>query len=87
MNLAFFIGIGFAMAAIKIQSTVDERLLTILMMLCMVVLGIKVSFARPLDLRANWMFQVLPVQGGKACSSGPSIFSSRIAGLNRSSAA
>jgi hypothetical protein len=69
MNLAFFIGVGFAMAAVKIQATVDERLLTILMMLCMTVLGIKVSFARPLDLRANWMFQVLPVEGGKARSS------------------
>ncbi len=66
MNLAFFFGIGFAMAAVKIQAATDDKLFTILMMLCMAVLGVKVSFARPLDLRANWMFQVLPVEGGRS---------------------
>jgi hypothetical protein len=64
MNLGFFFGIGFAMAAVNMQATNSELLLSVLMMLCMAVLGVKVSFARPLDLRANWMFQVLPVEGG-----------------------
>lgn len=69
MNLAFFFGIGFAMAAVQMQVAADDHLFSVLMMLCMAVLGVKVSFARPLDLRANWMFQVLPVEGGMSRAS------------------
>jgi hypothetical protein len=31
------------------------------------MVGIRVIFARPLDLRANWIFRVAPVPGGAEC--------------------
>jgi len=39
---------------------------SILMMGCW-VLGMRVVFSMPLDLRANWVFRVTPVRGGPPC--------------------
>lgn len=38
-----------------------------IVMLCLAVLGTRVVFAMPLDLRANWIFRVTPVRGGPEC--------------------
>ncbi len=38
-----------------------------LIMLGFWVLGARVVFSMPLDLRGNWVFRVTPVRGGKAC--------------------
>jgi hypothetical protein len=40
-----------------------------LLMLCVWVVGTRVAFSRPLDLRANWIFHVTPVRNGAACLS------------------
>ena len=85
MNLAFYLGVGFAMVAVSMQSGLEgahstgvdvlrqpmntSLLLSSLLMLCVCILGTKVAFSRPLDLRANWLFQITPVPGGVACLS------------------
>ncbi len=61
MNLAFYLGLGFAI------SSMTPLLGSCLLMLCLSILGVKVAFGRPFDLRANWLFQVAPVQGGVPC--------------------
>lgn len=38
-----------------------------IMLLIFAVLGTRVAFALPIDLRANWIFRVTPVPGGPAC--------------------
>ncbi|MFZ0590761.1 MAG: hypothetical protein WAM39_09780, partial [Bryobacteraceae bacterium] len=42
-------------------------LFSTIVMLCLAVLGTRVVFAMPLDLRANWIFRVTPVRGGPEC--------------------
>ncbi|MGA8594161.1 MAG: hypothetical protein WB676_05395, partial [Bryobacteraceae bacterium] len=42
-------------------------LFSTMVMLCLAVLGTRVVFAMPLDLRANWIFRVTPVRGGPEC--------------------
>ncbi len=36
-------------------------------MLTFCMVGMRVVFGMPLDLRANWIFRITPVQGGLAC--------------------
>jgi len=85
MNLAFYVGVGFAMVAVSMQGTLDAAhrtgidvlrqpmntplLMSSLLMLCVCILGTRVAFSRPLDLRANWVFQITPVKGGAPCLS------------------
>jgi hypothetical protein len=77
--LAFYLGIGFALnillfkapaarANAQAWSPVRPPLLasTILLMLLSVV-GMRIVFAMPLDLKANWIFRIAPVQGGGSC--------------------
>jgi hypothetical protein len=58
MNLAFYLGVGFAMIAVT-KAAMPSSLL----MLCLAILGTRLAFSRPLDLRANWLFRTLPVAG------------------------
>jgi hypothetical protein len=85
MNLAFYLGVGFAMAAVAMQGGLETAhrtgidvlrqpmntplLISSLLLLCVCILGTRVAFSRPLDLRANWLFQITPVQGGATCQS------------------
>ena len=83
MNLAFYIGVGFAMVAVAMQGGFETThragidvvrqpmntplLISSLIMLCVSILGTRVAFSRPLDLRANWLFQIMPMRGGASC--------------------
>jgi len=63
--LAFYLGVGFAIVTLLaktargpwLQATVPLIVATIVMMTAWVV-GTRVVFAMPLDLRANWIFRV-----------------------------
>jgi len=35
------------------------------LVMCSVVMGVRVAFAMPTDLRANWIFRVMPIRGGQ----------------------
>ncbi|HVY92688.1 MAG TPA: hypothetical protein VHA14_08065 [Bryobacteraceae bacterium] len=58
MNLAFYLGVGFAMIAVM-----KAPMPSILLLLCLAVVGTRMAFSRPLDLRANWLFKTLPMSG------------------------
>lgn len=85
MNLAFYLGLGVAFVVLGMQGSEEARrrtgidvlrqsmnvpmLMSSLAMLCAWVLGTRVAFSRPLELRANWLFRILPLRGGAACVS------------------
>ena len=85
MNLAFYLGIGFAFTSAIVEEALEIKhrtgidvlrqvanvpmLFSSLLMLCACVMGTRVAFSRPLDLRANWLFRVTPVRGGAVCLS------------------
>jgi hypothetical protein len=85
MNLAFYLGAGFAMTAVIIKPALETKRLTgidvfrqemnspmlvsSLLMLCVWVVGVRVSFSWPIDMQANWLFRVTPVRGGAVCLS------------------
>jgi hypothetical protein len=85
MNLAFYLGIGFAFTVGIVEESLEMKrrtgidvlhqvasvpmLFSSLLMLCACVMGTRVAFSRPLDLRANWLFRVTPVRGGAVCLS------------------
>ncbi len=58
MNLAFYLGLGLAI------STMTPLLGASLFVLCISILGVRVAFSRPVDLRANWLFQIMPMREG-----------------------
>ena len=81
--LSFYLGIGFAATIFFVKSPVTQEFSEVpghgwdlvsvallgssalIMGLC--VVGTRVVFALPTDLRANWIFRILPIQGGAAC--------------------
>jgi len=77
LMLAFYLGVGFAIAVFfrrmgeaedTLGSTVSPAVLMstiVIMILC--VLGIRVVFSLPLDLRANWIFRITPIPAGPGC--------------------
>ncbi|MEX2260344.1 MAG: serine hydrolase domain-containing protein [Bryobacteraceae bacterium] len=82
--LAFYLGIGFAIAIFFLKTPLVERLsastsngpwhqmsLPVLASSILIVgfwvVGIRVAFSMPLDLRANWIFRITPVRGGPEC--------------------
>lgn len=83
MILAFYSGIGFAMTTVIMEAAVAEKrrigidvlrevmntpmLASSLLMLTFAVLGIRLTFSRPLNLRANWLFRVTPMPEGAIC--------------------
>lgn len=78
--LAFYAGAGFGLVIFFLKtplaqgqiaaaaSSVNAPMLTsTFVMLGFWLAGVRVLFARPLDLRANWIFRVTPVRGGPKC--------------------
>jgi hypothetical protein len=67
--LAFYLGLGLALLIFLLQAPAGAAApvftATILGMLCAVA-GMRVVFAMPLDLRANWLFRAMPIEGGRA---------------------
>jgi len=77
--LAFYLGIGFALnillfkapasranAAAASAASLPLLASTILLMLLSVI-GMRIAFAMPLDLKANWIFRIAPVEAGAPC--------------------
>lgn len=79
--LAFYLGIGFALNMLLFStpatrhelgrgawSGVSVPLLTsTILMLLLSVAGMRIAFAMPLDLKANWIFRIAPIRGGVNC--------------------
>jgi hypothetical protein len=80
MILAFYLGVGFALIIpfLKTPATVRERaghsmeealLAPSIIMMAAWVVGTRVVFSLPLDLRANWTLRIAPIRGRLACLS------------------
>ena len=82
--LSFYLGLAFGLAIFFSNAPVLQRrlsagdpwgqvnapmLVASAVMLGAAVLGARVVFSLPLDLRANWIFRVTPIGGGSACMS------------------
>ncbi len=77
--LSFYLGIGLAVVILFSKDPVARRqlaslvnvplLIASVVMLVAWIVGTRVIFAIPLDLRANWIFRLTPVRGGAACLS------------------
>lgn len=82
--LAFYLGGGFAIAAVALEGAKQVMRLTwtdivqrvnvvmlfaSVVMLCAAWLGTRTVFSLPLDIRANWVFRVTPTPGGMSCLS------------------
>jgi hypothetical protein len=71
MMLAFYLGIGFAVVVVVInsarfkQSVVADQAYTFssAVMLCAAVIGTRIVFALPLELPSNWIFLITEVHG------------------------
>ena len=68
--LAFYLGVAFALTLAIMRTPVAGKApvfaATTLLTMLFAVAGMRVVFALPLDLRANWMFRVTPLEGGAA---------------------
>lgn len=77
--LAFYLGIGFAFLILfsRVKAPAGQSyqgppiaillpIISDVMILCFWVVGTRIIFTMPLDLRANWIFRVTPVRGGPA---------------------
>jgi hypothetical protein len=77
--LAFYLGVGFALNVLLFKAPATRTMAgasnpvspsilasTILLMLLSVI-GMRIVFAMPLDLKANWIFRITPLQGGAPC--------------------
>jgi hypothetical protein len=77
--LAFYLGVGFALNVLLFKAPATRTIVggpgpvsapmlasTILLMLLSVV-GMRIVFAMPLDLKANWIFRIAPFRGGATC--------------------
>jgi hypothetical protein len=78
--LAFYLGVAFALVIFFMKSPEAQKqivsagsrvnapmLSSTIVMMGFWIVGIRVLFSRPLDLRANWVFRIAPVRGGKEC--------------------
>jgi hypothetical protein len=76
--LAFYLGMGFAFLILFSRAKPSDGqsypappsanflpIISDIMILCFWVIGTRVIFTMPLDLRANWIFRVTPVRGGR----------------------
>jgi hypothetical protein len=70
--LAFYLGIGFAIVLLFIKTPRAQQqlladnmtlLFSSVVMMCFCVVGTRVVFSIPLDLRANWIFRITEVRG------------------------
>lgn len=78
---SFYSGIGFAILILFLKTSFAQRLsasandlwhhvsvpllVSSFVMMCFWVLGIRVVFAMPLELRANWIFRISPLRGAR----------------------
>jgi CubicO group peptidase (beta-lactamase class C family) len=77
LMLAFYLGVGFAIAIFfrrmdeaedALGSAVSPAaLMSTIVIVILCVLGIRVVFSLPLDLRANWIFRITPIPAGPGC--------------------
>ena len=77
--LVFFLGIGlsFLVLIAHIRPRADQRvpeeiyraalLVSTVVMMCCMVLGMRVVFSRPLEIRANWIFRVAGLTASADC--------------------
>lgn len=71
--LAFYWGVGFAIAILLGRTPVARQqvnvplLVSSIVMMCLAVIGTRVVFAMPLQLRANWIFRTTPIHGALEC--------------------
>ncbi len=77
LMLTFYLGVGFAVAIFfrkmeegsdTLGDTVSIAVLlstTMIMILC--VVGMRVVFSLPIDMRANWIFRITPIPAGPGC--------------------
>ena len=75
--LSFFLGIGFAATIFFVKSPVTQEfserqgnvalLGSTMLIMGLCVVGARVVFSLPTDLRANWIFRVVPIRGGSGC--------------------
>jgi hypothetical protein len=75
--LSFFLGIGFAATIFFVKSPVTEEfseargnvalLGSTMLIMGLCVVGTRVVFSLPTDLRANWIFRIVPIRGGTGC--------------------
>jgi CubicO group peptidase (beta-lactamase class C family) len=75
--LAFYMGLGFAFAIL--QRKADEAadtlgntlspavLISTVVILILCVVGMRVVFSLPIDMRANWIFRITPIPAGPGC--------------------
>ncbi|MBS1855019.1 MAG: hypothetical protein JST11_06625 [Acidobacteria bacterium] len=77
--LAFYLGIGFALTILlsrlgpgpagphaPLPPANFMPIISDIMILCFWVVGTRIIFTLPLDLRANWVFRIMPLRGGRA---------------------
>jgi CubicO group peptidase (beta-lactamase class C family) len=83
MMLAFYLGVGFALSMLLLQMPVEQQVIAqaaettndvslplmaaSVVMMGFTVIGMRVLFAMPLDLRSNWVFRVTPFRAGTEC--------------------
>jgi CubicO group peptidase (beta-lactamase class C family) len=78
--LAFYLGIGFAIMIFLLSAPATRDVMAVvadpwrevnlpmlsssIVMMCAWIMGTRVVFSMPIDLRANWIFRITPVRGG-----------------------
>lgn len=65
--LAFYLGLGFALTVVVLRAPVGNTapvFLSSILTMGFAIAGMRVVFALPLDLRANWLFRITPLEGG-----------------------
>lgn len=71
--MAFYLGVGFAVTILYLKTPEMRRQMGLGLPASTVVLlaawmtGLRVAFAIPLDLRANWQFRMMALPGAVAC--------------------
>jgi hypothetical protein len=82
VTLSFYMGLAFAFVLFITKAPVlqtmapagdpwhqvnPQMMVASILVMCSAVVGMRVAFAMPIDLRANWIFRVTPIRGGQDC--------------------
>jgi CubicO group peptidase (beta-lactamase class C family) len=77
LMLTFYLGVGFAVAIFfrKMEEGSDALgdtvslavLLSTMVIMILCVVGMRVVFSLPIDMRANWIFRITPIPAGPGC--------------------
>src|SRR5205823_3255367 len=81
--LSFFLGLAFAIVILYVKAPLAQRrllaapdawrqanvplLVASIVMMLFTVGGMRIVFAMPVELRANWIFRIMPLEGPSAC--------------------